>query len=447
MKLFCQNDHVIYTGPKSEDAIWGVVQFPHCYDTPEGYLALMFHDDDDVWTALGPEPKAKWLISQDKGKTWRPATNEEKNSMGNKLPNGDLLRIIPNSPIPVENGQKGEWYFATKRLPTDDAIIPKKPENENTMPRYIATHKDVFEQNMYVYWLDSIPDKMLEKRFCFLRFNTDKQQAKIEYVLPDWNYRLVLGFFDSQGQYMLQNAGLYQCRDIKVAPDGSLYVAHYSGFGNASNPFNGVYEQLSCAYIFKSEDNGKNWKICGHIPYKEPDEEKDKFAHLHGGFFEPDIEFMPDGSMLCILRTCCVQYGAPEWGPTYLCRSYDKGKTWTKPEYFTDRGALPKLLQLKNGITLAVITRPGIYIYASEDNGKTWNKKIEVMTDKDRSTLANVVPEKPNFHQWCGSCCNCYIKAIDNNKALLFYTDFYVPDENGIKHKGVKCVEIVAERD
>lgn len=153
---------MIYTGPKSEDAIWGVVQFPHCYDTPEGYLGPMVHDDDDVWTALGPEPKAKWLISQ------------------------------------------------------------------------------------------------------------------------------------------------------------------------------------------------------------------------------------------------------------------DKGKTWTKPEYFTDRGALPKLLQLKNGITLAVITRPGIYIYASEDNGKTWNKKIEVMTDKDRSTLANVVPEKPNFHQWCGSCCNCHIKAIDNNKALLF---------------------------
>ena len=459
MMVKLENNNVIYLGPKNEDAIWGEVQFPHCYELPDGNLGLQFHCANDSWVELLSEPKAVWMVSENKGKSWRLATQKEKDSMGTKLPNGDCVRIVPNNPDLLEGVKRGPygfvsdgkikvspWYFATKRTPTDNEIVPPKPEDDKTLPRPITTFKDVFESHYYVFWLDTIPDNMTEKRFCFNRFKYGAEKSEKQYVLPEWKYRLALGFFDGQGNMMLENSGLYQCRDIKVAPDGSLYIAHYAMYGKGSNPFTGLYEYKACAYIFKSEDNGYSWKVHGYIPYKYPDEEKDKFANLECGFLEPDIEFMPDGSMLCILRTCDVFWGAPEWGPTYLSHSYDGGKTWTTPEYFTDRGALPKLCQLKNGVTLAVITRPGIYVYASDDCGKTWKEKIEVMTDKDRSKLANVVPETPDFHQWCGSCCNCYIKAIDDNRALLFYTDFYVPDENGVKRKGVKSIEIVVEK-
>ena len=76
--------------------------------------------------------------------------------------------------------------------------------------------------------------------------------------------------------------------------------------------------------------------------------------------------------------------------------------------------------QLKRlSIALAVITRPGIFIYASTDDGNTWEKCAEVMTDGDRSTLANQPPKRPNFHQWSGSCCNTDIYALSANRALL----------------------------
>ena len=69
------------------------------------------------------------------------------------------------------------------------------------------------------------------------------------------------------------------------------------------------------------------------------------------------------------------------------------------------------------------------------------------MTDNDRSPLANQPPIRPNFHQWSGSCCNTDIVALNKNKALLVYSDFYTPDpaDNGIKKKAIKTVEITVD--
>ena len=314
-----------------------------------------------------------------------------------------------------------------------------------------GTYSDIFEQKFKVYYLDTLPDGMVEKRFFFYRLKAGETQASVEYSPVDWKYRTVVSFpphhatredkFD-KNSIMISQAGLYGCRNVSVAPDGSLYVAHYCG--NTADPFTGVYHGCTSTFIFRSTDEGKSWETIGYIPY-QPDETKDELAHLKSGFDEPSIAFLPNGEMLCLMRTCDVFYGAPEWGPTYLSRSSDGGRTWSKPEYFKDRGALPCLLQLECGVTLAVITRPGIYVYASYDGGKTWDDGLEIMTDQDRSGLANEPPARANFHQWAGSCCNTSILALDKNKAILAFSDFYIPDETGVKRKGIKTVEIVVE--
>lgn len=450
MKLVKGEEKVIYLGGTSEDLCWGKVQFPKCYDMPYGKTGLFVHEDDDCAAALDKDPIGKWFVSFDDCKTWQEATEKDREEMGTILPNGDVLRPLAGAPIKIPNASKSPWYFGNARVPTDDEIMRPIPDEKNCLPNPITAITTVFGARYEIFWLDSIRDEMIDKRFCFRRKRKNKDVSEIQYVLPDWKYRLTYSFEPwyngkSLNEIMLYYPGLYNCRKVKVAPDGSLYLAHYVPYGTGSNPFTGLYEKNSASYIFKSTDNGETWFVVGYIPYKYPNEEKDKFAYLKEGFVEPDIEFMPDGSILCILRTCEVFQGAPEWGPTYLSRSVDGGATWSIPEYFADRGALPKLLQLKNGVTLAVITRPGIYIYASDDCGKTWTNALEIMTDKDRSSLANVVPEKPNFHQWCGSCCNCDIKALEDNKAILFFSDFYIPDNNGVKRKGIKSIEILVD--
>ncbi len=47
--------------------------------------------------------------------------------------------------------------------------------------------------------------------------------------------------------------------------------------------------------------------------------------------------------------------------------------------------------------------------------------------------------EQPNFHQWVGSCNNPELLALDDTTALLFYSDFYYPDADGVKRKTILC--------
>ena len=68
------------------------------------------------------------------------------------------------------------------------------------------------------------------------------------------------------------------------------------------------------------------------------------------------------------------------------------------------------------------------------------------MTAEDRSGLANVKAENPTFHDWDGGCNNPTMIALDENSALLFYSDFYYPDETGTKRKTVLCRKITVEK-
>lgn len=447
MKVKLQNDRIVYLGAESEKLGWGYVQFPKLYAMRNGNIGLYIHEEDDSWVSNGLDTSGKWLVSENGGQDWRNAMREEVAMMGTVLPNGDVIRPRPHGPVSLKGIKPAPWTFGAYHIPTDD-LMPKKPTEKNQLPSPITAYGNAFEEIHRVYWLDSMPDGLVEKRFGFHCLKKGETESKVMYSEVNWNYRTIIDFKPSHATrtdlepLMLAESGLYSCRDVKVAPDGSLYVASYRDAG--ANPFTGIYEGSANSYILRSTDNGETWTLQGYIPYR-PDAEKDSFAFMKEGFVEPCLEFMPDGSMLCILRTCSVFSGAPEWGPTYLSRSEDGGRTWATPKYFKDRGALPQLLQLKNGVTLAVITRPGIYVYASDDCGKTWKEVVEVMTDKDRSSLGNNPPQRPNFWQWAGSCCNCTVYPLADNKALLAYSDFYVPDENGVRHKGIKTIEIVAD--
>lgn len=108
---------------------------------------------------------------------------------------------------------------------------------------------------------------------------------------------------------------------------------------------------------------------------------------------------------------------------------------------------LPRLAKLECGTTLLCYARPGTYIQASEnDSGTKWTKPLVAMTPDDRSALANVKPKTKTFISWVGSCNNPEIIPIDKNKALLFYSDFYYPDSDGVKKKTILCREISIEK-
>jgi len=149
---------------------------------------------------------------------------------------------------------------------------------------------------------------------------------------------------------------------------------------------------------------------------------------------------MPDGSIVWFFRTAWYSYTGREWDPMYMARSTDNGYTWSKPVKFADVGILPRLCTLECGTTLLCYARPGMFVCACEnESGTKWSDPLVAMTPGDRSSLANRVAVNPTFHDWDGSCNNPEIVPLDRNSALLFYSDFYYPDPDGVKRKTILC--------
>ena len=448
MKLTMSKPICVYQGDVMEKLHWGFVQFPWLYRNSDGAIILGIHCEDDAPFAF--EDGSIYFKSLDDGKSWCAASVDDVKKMGYAAPNGDILMPKAFPPKSVKGMKQPKW-FGNYRIPTD-GVLPQASDDPSSLPFAAAISTNVFGSFDYLYYVDTLPDDICPKGLLFSRLKAG-QDAPEEYEASvEWKNRLVR-IYDPQVVYtswkgedkelIVSSPGLYSGPRIKLGPDKkTLWLAEYK---EGSDPETAAYTGKGGCYILNSTDNGESWKCVSFIRY-EGDAKKDHFAYMRDGFSEPSIEFMGDGSMLCLLRTCGVFGGTPEWGPTYLARSTDQGKSWSKPEYFKDRGALPQLLRLECGVTLAVITRPGIFVYASDDEGYTWNEVLEVMTDRDRSVLANEVPTRANFWQYAGSCCNCTILPIAENKALLAYSDFYYPDENGVKRKSILTLEITVEK-
>ena len=97
--------------------------------------------------------------------------------------------------------------------------------------------------------------------------------------------------------------------------------------------------QTANSIVFlRSEDHGYTWGVLGEIPYR-PDRAADPQADRRDGFTEPEFNLMPDGSVLCLIRT----HDLLGVGPLYWCRSLDSGQSWSHPHVFDDCGVWPRL--------------------------------------------------------------------------------------------------------
>ena len=207
---------------------------------------------------------------------------------------------------------------------------------------------------------------------------------------------------------------------LKLAPDGKLWAIAYQFFING---YNGkpVFQPV----FMVSDNNGEAFEFRGTIPY-EPIPNADRFFAERDGFSEPDIAFLPNGNIVCIMRTQDCRGN----GPTYISHSNDEGHTWSKPEIFDDLGVLPSVVTLTCGVTLALYGRPGIYLRATSDpEACRWEERVTVLEPEVKS------------------CCNASILVTGNNTAAIVYSHFTYPDNNGVPRKTIlfQNVEITAE--
>lgn len=179
--------------------------------------------------------------------------------------------------------------------------------------------------------------------------------------------------------------------------------------------------------IYESLDNGHVWNLVGEIPY-QPDPTADKQLERRMGFSEPWLNFMPDGSLICFIRSTFNSVN----GPMYLARSADRGRTWNKPVVFDDHGVKPKTLTLNNGVTIVSYGRPGVSIAVTRDAaGLQWQKPLPIV---------------PPGEEWLSESCGyTSLLALGDHEFMLAYSDFNRKDAHGERCKAIVTKRIIAQ--
>ena len=126
--------------------------------------------------------------------------------------------------------------------------------------------------------------------------------------------------------------------------------------------------------IVRSSDQGCSWRYQSTVAY-DADDPNPEFAGDWDGYCEPSLTLLPDGQLMCIMRT---EGGTPPYKPLYTAWSSDLGKTWTKPRLTQPplKNISPTLAVLDNGVVACIYGRPGIHVVFSTDQGHTWTNRV-----------------------------------------------------------------------
>lgn len=114
-------------------------------------------------------------------------------------------------------------------------------------------------------------------------------------------------------------------------------------------------------WVMRSTDGGETWDYHATVAY-DPEVGLESFC-------EADLLTLPDGDILCFMRT---GGSGGKHTPLYLSVSHDSGGTWEEPYPIADRGVWPNACRMADGTLVVTYGRPDNWLAFSLDDGKTW---------------------------------------------------------------------------
>ena len=148
--------------------------------------------------------------------------------------------------------------------------------------------------------------------------------------------------------------------------------------GDLLAPMYGLFkgDTHSRVLLSRSSDRGHTWRYYATVAV-QPTDPNPELPGQYLGYAEPSIELLPNGQMICVMRT---QYShlPGEYRPLYVSWSNDLGRTWTRPIPTKPHlmNISPTLAVMDNGVVACQYGRPGFHVAFSLDNGHTWQDRI-----------------------------------------------------------------------
>ena len=124
-------------------------------------------------------------------------------------------------------------------------------------------------------------------------------------------------------------------------------------------------------WLMCSRDDGATWHylstVASSLQHPLPPQAE--------GYCEPDMLYLGDGHLLCVMRSGGNPGGTlrERFTSLVVCRSVDGGLSWTAPEPIAPYGVAPVLLRMTNGLIVCLSGRPGFFLLFSADDGHTWS--------------------------------------------------------------------------
>jgi hypothetical protein len=400
---------------------WGFFQFPDLWRGNDGvlYLAVNIGADSEA----GRHEPTQFFRSDDGGRTWQPtpfaATDQSPEIVA--LPDGRQVAF----------GRRRRLYHFSE-------LSPDAPKDEvdldalNVRP-VAGPYRDGYTVNEYlVYRYGDIP--AAHRTFPLaMRVNPGAPWQPLAGRIECPELRLPMltraMWWDEAGkpEWIERPRHLKppMPRDVLVLPDGTLLWALQS-----QNP--DVERLCGMVSCLASSDAGRTWAQRGVIA--------DGRDWSWGATNETALALMPDGDLLCVIRTKSSNEAA-DTHCLAAARSSDQGRTWTMLPPLAEFSVTPHLLTLENGTVAVVYGRPGVHVKASADSGRTWSEAAAVVGPTERDLLA-----KP-LDQWWAirhdfSCANTSVVVTGPDRYLMAYSDFRHRDAAGQRCKAI-CVREV----
>lgn len=276
------------------------------------------------------QPSRWWRISTDGGAHWEPYTIKDSNKPPFLRPN--MLTLSDGSIIGWEDGwNKNTAYNGHPGESVKHTII------------YASSMEELIEGNIKIKEVAiSLP--------YMVPLMSDNTQSPPTYVLPTWG-KLIEG----DHGYLIQAA--YPRLAFDKAP--RLWAEQKTL----------AYKYRTC--IIYSRDKGVTWNYLSTVASPE----QHPLPTQAEGYCEPDLLYLGNGSMLCVMRSGGNPGGSmmERYTPLYSCHSTDGGLSWTTPVAIAPFGVNPVLLRMKNGLIVCLSGRPGFFLIFSTDEGKSWS--------------------------------------------------------------------------